>query len=298
MRYSQFASAPVLMLAALACGRARDSADQAKSTRADTAAATPAAPASVPFRVPQLDAVKDSAVRTSAIRGRAILDATRDSLPANVGNALRCTSCHFLAGTRKNALPWVGVYSRFPQYRARNGRVDLIEDRINDCFERSMNGRALPVNSRAMRDIVTYFAVLSSGVPAGAQVEGQGLPKLASLTGDSSRGRALFAVKCVRCHGPNGQGTILAPPQWGPHSFNIGAGMARRNTLAAFVHELMPFDSARTLTPQQAYDLASFISTRPRPDFKGKENDWPLGGAPPDVAYSVKSNAASATPKR
>jgi thiosulfate dehydrogenase len=255
-------------------------------------------PASVPFRVPQLDSVKDSAVRVSAIRGRAILEATRDSLPSNVGNALRCASCHFLAGTRRNALPWVGVYSRFPQYRARDGRVDLIEDRINDCFERSMNGRALPANSSAMRDIVTYFAVLSSGVPAGAQVEGQGLPKLAMLTSDSSRGRALFAMKCVRCHGPNGEGTALAPPQWGPRSFNIGAGMARRNTLAAFIHELMPFDSARTLTTQQAYDLAAYIGTRPRPDFKGKEKDWPNGGAPSDVAYRVNSNATTATPKR
>jgi thiosulfate dehydrogenase len=271
---------PALVLAALAC-------DAPQKT-----------PASVPFHVPQLEAVKDSAVRVAAVRGRAILDATRDSLPSNVGNALRCASCHFLAGTQRNALPWVGVYSRFPQYRARDGRVDLIEDRINDCFERSMNGRALPANSSAMRDIVTYFAVLSSGVPAGAQVEGQGLPKLAMLTSDSSRGRALFAMKCVRCHGPDGQGTALAPPQWGPRSFNIGAGMARRNTLAAFIHELMPFDSARTLTAQQAYDLAAFIGTRPRPDFKGKENDWPMGGAPSDVAYRVKSNATNATSKR
>jgi thiosulfate dehydrogenase len=190
------------------------------------------------------------------------------------------------------------VYSRYPQYRARDARVDLIEDRINDCFERSLNGRALPVNSQAMRDIVTYFAVLSSGVPAGAQLEGQGLPKLSPLTGDSSRGRAIFALKCARCHGPNGQGTKLAPPQWGPQSFNIGAGMARRNTLAAFIHELMPFDSARTLTPQQSYDLAAFIGTRPRPDFKGKEHDWPLGGAPPDVAYRVNSSATNATSKR
>jgi thiosulfate dehydrogenase len=34
----------------------------------------------------------------------------------------------------------VGV---FPEYRPRNARVNTIDRRINDCFERSMNGRGL-----------------------------------------------------------------------------------------------------------------------------------------------------------
>jgi thiosulfate dehydrogenase len=244
-----------------------------------------------PFRVPAETELTDSSYRASALRGRALLLATRDSLPRNVGNALRCASCHLDGGLRRDAMPWVGSYARFPQYRARSAKVDLIEDRVNDCFRRSMNGRALDPTGRDMRDIVAYFAFLSTGVPVGAEMEGQGLRRLQLLKGDLNRGRAVFASTCVRCHGAQGQGTVIAPPLWGPRSYNVGAGMARINTAASFIHALMPIDRAQHLTPQQAFDVATYINTRPRPDFPAKSRDWPRGGKPPDADYHV-----SATP--
>jgi thiosulfate dehydrogenase len=225
--------------------------------------------------------------RASALRGRAILLATRDSLPRHVGNSLRCASCHLKDGLQRSAMPWVGAYARFPQYRARSGKVDLIEDRINDCFMRSMNGRALNPAGRDMRDIVSYFAFLSSGIPVGVEMDGQGLPKLPALTGDLARGAAVFASTCVRCHGANGQGTALAPPLWGPGSYNVGAGMARIVTAASFIHAVMPIDRPQSLTPQQAFDVATYINTRPRPNFPPKVHDWPRGGKPPDAEYRV-----------
>jgi thiosulfate dehydrogenase len=241
----------------------------------------------VPFRVPAVSEIIDSAYRASAIRGRAILLATRDSLPRNVGNSLRCASCHLDGGLRKNAMPWVGSYARFPQYRARSGKVDLIEDRINDCFERSMNGSRLSPLGKDMRDIVAYFAFLSTGIPVGAELDGQGIPRLTPLKGDAARGASVFAAMCARCHGANGQGTALAPPPWGTRSYNVGAGMARINTAASFIHALMPIDRAQQLSPQQAFDVASYINTRPRPDFPRKIHDWPRGGKPPDADYHV-----------
>jgi thiosulfate dehydrogenase len=241
----------------------------------------------VPFRIPAVTELADSVHRTSALRGRALLLATRDSLPRNVGNSLRCASCHLDGGLRRNAMPWVGSYSRFPQYRPRSGKVDLIEDRINDCFERSMNGTRLSPTGKDMRDIVTYLAFLSTGIPVGAEMEGQGFPRLAPLKGDPARGVAVFASTCVRCHGASGQGTALAPPLWGRHSYNVGAGMARINTAASFIHGLMPIDRAQRLSPQQAFDVASYINTRPRPDFPRKSNDWPRGGKPVDADYHV-----------
>ena len=216
-----------------------------------------------------------------------MLLATRDSLPRNVGNGLRCASCHIDGGLRRNAMPWVGSYARFPQYRPRSGKVDLIEDRINDCFERSMNGKRLEPAGRDMRDIVAYFAFLSTGIPVGAEMDGQGFPRLAPMTGDATRGEAVFASTCARCHGPSGQGTAIAPPLWGPGSYNVGAGMARINTAASFIHSLMPLDRAQQLTAQQAFDVATYINTRPRPDFAKKIHDWPHGGKPPDADYHV-----------
>ena len=241
----------------------------------------------VPFRVPSESELTDSSFRAAALRGRAILLATRDSLPHNVGNSLRCASCHLDAGLRRDAMPWIGSYARFPQYRPRSGKVDLIEDRINDCFQRSMNGRRLDPAGRDMRDIVAYFAFLSTGIPVGAEMEGQGFPRLQPLKGDPTRGVTVFTTTCVRCHGPNGQGTALAPPLWGPRSYNVGAGMARINTAASFIHGLMPIDRAERLTPQQAFDVASYINTRPRPDFPPKARDWPRGGKPVDADYHI-----------
>ncbi len=138
-----------------------------------------------------------------------------------------------------------------------------------------------------MRDIVSYFAFLSTGFPVGVEMEGQGLPRLAPLPGDIGRGIAVFASTCVRCHGVAGQGTALAPPLWGPRSYNLGAGMARINTAASFIHALMPIDRAQQLTPQQAFDVATYINTRPRPNFAPKAHDWPRGGKPPDADYRV-----------
>lgn len=186
-------------------------------------------------------------------------------------------------------MPLVGVYSRFPQYRARSGHVDLIEDRINDCLERSMNGRALDRASADMRDIVAYLAFLSRGVPAGAWVDGQGVPALEPLAGDTARGARVYAGGCVSCHGADGGGTPVAPPLWGPRSYNIGAGMARVRTAAAFIRSAMPQSNPGSLTPQQAYDLAAYVNSKPRPDFARKELDWPNGDAPPDIAYTTKA---------
>jgi thiosulfate dehydrogenase len=246
----------------------------------------------VPFRVPSESQLKDSTYRASALRGRALLLATRDSLPRNVGNSLRCATCHLDGGLRRDAMPWVGAFARYPQYRARSGKVDLIEDRINDCFRRSMNGTALAPAGRDMRDMVTYLAFLSSGMPVGAEMEGQGFPRLQPVKGDPERGAVVFASTCSRCHGANGQGTALAPPLWGRHSYNVGAGMARINTAASFIHGLMPIDRAQRLTVQQAFDVASYINTRPRPDFPAKSRDWPRGGKPDDADYHVLAKTA------
>lgn len=260
----------------------------------------PATPAKVkavalPFRVPDESEIKDSITLASIRRGRALIHNTHDSLPNFAGSALNCANCHFADGTIANAMPLVGAYTRFPQYRARSGHVDLIEDRVNDCFKRSLNGKPLDPTSRDMRDIVTYLAFLSRGYPPGKEMEGQSVPKLDPLVGDTVRGAQIFVSTCARCHGADGNGSALAPPLWGPRSYNIGAGMARIRSAAAFIHHLMPRDQPGTLTPQQAFDVATYVNTRPRPDFPGKERDWPHGGTPPDVAYPTLANKKSAS---
>lgn len=257
-----------------------------------------ARPDTLPLRVPDPASIPEGVHGDAIRRGRAILLAAGDSLPEYVGNDLTCTNCHLDAGTRAWAAPWVGVYSRFPQYRSRNAQVNLIEDRINDCIQRSLGGKPLPWDHPAMRDIIAYMGWLSVDYPVGGVVEGEGFDRFGPLDPDTARGREVYAGECARCHGDQGQGTPLAPPMWGERSYSIGAGMARLRTAAAFIRRNMPFDRPGTISDQQAYDVAAYINSQPRRDFRGKENDWPLGDHPPDVAYPTRAMQRSGNQPR
>ncbi|MBA2292661.1 MAG: c-type cytochrome [Gemmatimonadales bacterium] len=272
---------PLIVVLAIACGGGTP--DPAPDTTTTVTAVTDTA-------------IPDSDLGASIRRGRAILLATRDSLPSHVGNDLRCTSCHLNEGRQPNAMPWTAVYAQFPQYRSRGAQVIRLEDRINDCFERSLNGTALSFDDSAMRDIVAYMAFLARGVPVGATVPGQGVPRLDALEGDTVAGAAVYAVQCARCHGESGEGTTIAPPTWGPRSFNIGAGMSRIRTAAGFIKANMPFDTPGTLSDKDAQDVSAYVTSRSRPDFARKHEDWPRGDAPPDVAYPTRAAGGSAAP--
>jgi thiosulfate dehydrogenase len=241
------------------------------------------------YVVPADSLIPGGPAGVSVRRGRAILLAARDSLPGHVGNRLTCTNCHREAGTRASSGPWVGSYASFPQYNARAGRVIGMEDRVNECLRRSLNGRPLDAKGRDMHDIVAYLAFLSTGVAPGERAPWLGYRRLAPRVPDRAAGRTLFARECARCHGRAGQGTALAPPLWGGQSFAIGAGMSRLGTAAAFIRWNMPYDRPGALTDQEAFDVAAFVLAHPRPDTPGKEHDWPTGGAPEDAAYRVDS---------
>jgi thiosulfate dehydrogenase len=272
-----------LVLLAVACGRGA-------APALDTASAVD----TLLLPAPAESSLGDDPVSRSVRRGLALVSATRDSLPSHVGAELRCVSCHLDNGRRAFAMPWVGAYGRFPQYRSRSARVIRLEERINDCIRRSLNGTALPVEGDDMRDIVSYIAWLSRGTVSGARLRGTGIDSLVPLAADTTRGRVAYGQHCARCHGPEGEGMLrrglvnAGPPLWGAGSFNIGSGMARVRVMAAFVHRHMPIDMPGTVSAQAAFDVAAFIGSRPRPDFPGKELDWPNGDAPVDGAYLTK----------
>jgi len=225
--------------------------------------------------------------------GRRLLAQTKKLLPWNVGDALNCASCHFSDGTVAHALPYVGVAVNYPRYNARAGGPMTLEERINGCFLRSMNGKALSVDSSEMKAMLAYLNWLSAGLPPHAKVEGAGLGKIdTDLVPDPVRGKEVYEAKCAACHGTNGEGlksagadSVFPPPLWGDQSFNIGAGMARTYTAAAFVKYNMPLGQGGTLSDQEAVDVAEYFTHQPRPDFSDKAGDWPAGGKPKDARY-------------
>jgi thiosulfate dehydrogenase len=204
------------------------------------------------------------------------------------GNNLACQNCHLQSGTQPYAMPLMGVWGQFPQYRGREGAVDSIEDRINGCLERSMNGRALPLESLEMKAFSSYMRWLSTGIPDGARLVGAGTLQIREpeRAADPARGAEIYAQFCSACHGPDGSGMRAQdglgyqfPPLWGPDSFNNGAGMSRLLTAAAYARHNMPLGTkfdAPLLTDVQAYDVAGFMVSQKRPEKTNLEKDFPI----------------------
>ena len=239
-----------------------------------------------------VDSLPNDSMGVSIRRGRAILANTHDSMPQYAPSALKCTSCHLDNGRKLGAVPLYGSYARYPQYLERAGGVVSIEDRVNFCFTRSLAGYRVPGNSSEMRDMVAYLAFLSRGIPAGADPAGTRLVAMPAGKGDSTRGVEVYATSCARCHGADATGTPLAPPLWGEKSFSIGASMAREERAASFIKHNMPLDRPGSLSDQQAYDVAAYITSLPRLDLPAKELDYPFGKAPKDTPYRLKSGHA------
>lgn len=297
------------ILAAAAIGSAVSS-----PIRAQTA---PSTPGSKIWTVPEVGALPDDAFGSQVRRGRDLITATyahigpevSDATKRYAGNNLACSNCHLEAGTKKFGLPIFGLFELFPQYSARLGAEITIEDRVNSCMVRSMNGRELPNDSAEMQAIVAYIKFLSSGVAPGQKLSGLGAGAMPELkrAADPVRGKAIYANSCLACHNTDGSGIrrslpttdlgYMMPPLWGPDSFNDGAGMARLITAANFLHFNMPH-GADYLNPQlsveQAWDVAAFVVSMPRPKKAGLDKDFPdLLKKPVDTPYGPYADGFS-----
>ena len=171
-----------------ACG------DDARPDRAGPVPATAPAVAPLEYSAPPDSAIPRDERGASIRRGLALLTRTTDSLPAHAPGNIQCASCHVDGGRRSDAASLLGVYARYPRYMDRADAVVSIEERVNNCFMRSLAGTPLADDGRDMRDILAYLAFLSQAVPRDARVRGQGMPTMPALTGDSARGAPLFAT--------------------------------------------------------------------------------------------------------
>ncbi len=223
---------------------------------------------------PPLPEDAPESIRNEVMLGFKIMDSTKKYAGEYVGNKLNCSNCHFNGGITKGGknggLSLVGVATEYPKYRSRAKAVVDIVFRTNSCFERSMNGKALPQNSRQMVALVTYFQWISRGLPIYQKLPWLGLKHINSRhKPDGLNGEKIFASTCAACHGTAGQGTQAAPPLWGHDSFNDGAGMSHLANLAAFAHNNMPYHISN-LTENQSLDVAAYVAGRPRPHFTSK----------------------------
>lgn len=237
----------------------------------------------------------DSMVAARVVQGYRIFRQTGRYAAAYAGNGMTCGNCHLNAGQRDRGMPVVGVAAVFPEYRPRSGRLISLEDRIRDCFERSMHGTAPPYDSPEMLSVAAYIAWLSEGQPVGKSPEWRGRNVIAKTAQvpvaqlDTAAGHALYNRVCVGCHAANGQGVEIGGakpgPLWGPRSWNDGAGMARIYTAAGFIRYAMPLTAPGSLTDREAQEVAAYIDSQPRPAFPRKAEDYPGVKIPSDAVY-------------
>ncbi len=207
-------------------------------------------------------------------------------LKAAAINDMNCQNCHLDAGSKPFGNNYFAVESTYPQMRARSGALETIPKRVNDCFERSLNGQALDTTSHEMKAIVAYMRWLGTGIPKGEKPKGAGLVEVPFLdrAADPVKGRAIYAGKCVSCHGADGKGLPMPdsprnyPPLWGDKSYNEGAGLFRMSRFAGYVKTNMPFGANYQnpqLTDEEAWDVAAFVNSQPRPKHPFLQTDWP-----------------------
>ncbi len=103
--------------------------------------------------------------------GKRLLTETRRLLPQNTGASLNCNSCHVQGGKKPLGAPYINTVNSFPQFNPRANRVVTLEDRINGCFMRSMNGKPLEKDSAEMKAMIAYMKWLAQDVPHGAKVQ-------------------------------------------------------------------------------------------------------------------------------
>src|SRR5699024_5347601 len=92
-----------------------------------------------PEIIPTSELDEDDPMTEAIQYGEEIFNETNTVMSDYVGNELSCQSCHADGGLSKSS-SLVGVTTDYPQYRPREGIVFTLEDRINGCMVRSMNG--------------------------------------------------------------------------------------------------------------------------------------------------------------
>ena len=203
------------------------------------------------------------------------------------GTHLACASCHIDIGTRPGTLSLLQTSTRYPRESGRDGGMRDLRDRINGCMQRSMNGKPLPRDSVEMIAMEQYILGLGNQYKAMAAERRTPIEPAAFVEPNRAAsveaGRTVYENHCYICHGGDGLGLkatanpadgYVFPPLWGPDSFNNGAGMNRVLTASRFIKARMPYGQP-DLSDDEAYDVAAYINSHPRPIKSNLAVDYP-----------------------
>ncbi len=133
------------------------------------------------------------------VYGMRLMTETKALEPDHVGSELNCGACHPNGGTVASASPFNGLASVFPADSPRSGRAISLEERINGCFLRSMNGTRLLEDSKEMKAMIAFMAFMKGDRAESGGIVGRGTDPVDNrLVPDPVRGKALFEFELRR----------------------------------------------------------------------------------------------------
>ena len=259
------------------------------------------------WKAPETDSITNKEEKKLVEYGRDLVANTAkylgpEGIVGKLTNGMNCQNCHLDAGTKPFGNNYSAVYSTYPKFRARSGTIETIVKRISDCFERSLNGITPDSNSKEIKAMVAYMKFLGTDVKKGTVPKGAGLEKLGYLkrAANPKNGALLYRSKCISCHRSNGTGVLSEgkksftyPPLWGAHSYSDAAGLYRISNFASYIKNNMPLGAtykSPMLTDNEAWDIAAFVNSQPRP-HKEQESDWKdVSKKPIDFPYGPYSD--------
>jgi len=260
------------------------------------------------WKAPELSSVPDNEEGRQIQYGHDLIARTSSfigplGIVSSKANGMNCQNCHLEAGTKPFGNNFGSVASLYPKFRSRSGAVESIDKRVNDCFQRSLNGDPIDSLSKEMRAIVAYIKWVGKDVKRGELAEGSGLFKMKWLdrAADKKIGKKLYLQKCQVCHGNTGEGQRLKekgnyyyPPLSGDDSFTTAAGLFRISNFSRYIYANMPHGvtfKKPILSEEESWDIAAYVLSLPRPkrEFPG---DWPeLKAKPLDHAFGPYADA-------
>lgn len=96
-----------------------------------------------------------------------------------VGNQLNCTNCHLDAGSKAYAAPMWAAYLAYPEFRKKNNRISNFAERVQGCFNFSMNGKAPAIDSPELVAISAYsYWLLMGGLLDAFGMQDQPVPEM------------------------------------------------------------------------------------------------------------------------
>jgi len=131
-----------------------------------------------------------------------------------------------------------------------------------------------------------YLTYISEGIPVGAEIPWRHQNNMDDVpTPSVADGEEFYQQSCIACHAGDGSGTgsNSGPALWGEGSFNDGAGIARMTKMAGYIQNNMPIGAENTLSDQEASDLAAYLLSQDRPEWKNHDKDWSTGNRPTDI---------------